>query len=107
MCNCWGINGSLERTRQGSSWRFCAASTTVRRQVIQALEQLERLSVQREQEAATVLELRRTVERLEADKAERSSERAKFEKVGVPQGWSWTRMRSSGVEAGTGLVCEN
>ena len=56
--------------------RMCAV------QVIQALEQLERLSLQREQESASIHELRKTVERLETEKAERAAERARFEKVG-------------------------
>ena len=51
-------------------------------QVIQALEQLERLSLQREQENAALHELRKTVERLETEKAERAAERVRFEKVG-------------------------
>ena len=51
-------------------------------QVIQALEQLERLSLQREQENAALHELRKTVERLETEKAERAAEKVRFEKVG-------------------------
>ena len=52
-------------------------------QVIQALEQLERLSLQREQESASLHDLRKTVERLEAEKTERAAERQRFEKVGA------------------------
>ncbi|XP_043219391.1 RILP-like protein homolog isoform X2 [Amphibalanus amphitrite] len=56
------------------------ALTNLVPKVIQALEQLERLSLQREQESASLHELRKTVERLEAEKAERAAERQRFEK---------------------------
>ncbi|XP_037088951.1 RILP-like protein homolog isoform X2 [Pollicipes pollicipes] len=56
------------------------ALTSLVPKVIQALEQLERLSLQREQEGAALHELRKTVERLEAEKAERAAERRRFEK---------------------------
>ena len=56
-------------------------------QVIQALEQLERLSLQREQESASLHELKKTVERLETEKAERAAERLRFEKVSTRLQW--------------------